>query len=50
MSAQSSTTRSSGLRSAELFFTGPDVLRARPLVNEPAARSSSRPDVHRGGE
>lgn len=50
MSAQSSTTRPSGLRSAELFVTGPDVLRARPLMNEPVARQPSRPDVYRGGE
>ncbi|WP_343903002.1 hypothetical protein [Arthrobacter rhombi] len=50
MSAQSSNTRSSGLRSAELFLTGPDVLRARPQVHEPVVRASSHPDVHRGGE
>ncbi|MGO2004097.1 hypothetical protein ACTXOR_12335 [Arthrobacter rhombi] len=50
MSAQSSTTRPSGLRSAELFVTGPDVLRARPLMNEPAARQVCLPDMSRGGE
>ncbi|MDN5813495.1 MAG: hypothetical protein L0H40_10740 [Micrococcaceae bacterium] len=50
MSAQSSTPGPSGPRSPELFVTGPDVLRARPLMNDSAARQPTRPDVYRGGE